>query len=107
MNSKVTEYINKQKPQQREICKQLRNLFVKNFPDVNEEMRLGVPYYDEKFYMVALKDHVNIGFKISNFSNEEIKQFCGNGKTVKVLEIKTLNDIDQGKIIRILNKVLN
>jgi len=107
MDQKVLEYINKQKSPQKEICKRLKKVFLKNFPNVKEEMKLGVPYYGNKFYMVALKDQVNFGFEIKNFSKEEIKQFQGGGKTVKVLEIRTVKEIDESKIIEILMKVLN
>jgi hypothetical protein len=107
MDQKVLEYINKQKSPQKEICKRLKKVFLKNFPNVKEEMKLGVPYYGNKFYMVALKDQVNFGFEIKNFSKEEIKQFQGGGKTVKVLEIRTVKEIDESKIVEILMKVLN
>jgi uncharacterized protein YdhG (YjbR/CyaY superfamily) len=106
MDQKVSDYIAKQKSPQKEICEEIRKIFLKNFPNVSENMKLGVPYYDDKFYMVVLKDHVNFGFEIKNFSKEEIKQFQGNGKTTKVLEIKTVGEIDENKIIEILNKVL-
>jgi len=106
MDKKVSEYIAKQKLPQKEICEKLRTIFLKNFPNVKEEMKFGVPYYDGKFYIVALKDHVNFGFEIKNFSKEEIKEFKGNGKTTKVLEIRTINEIDEEKIVKILKKVL-
>jgi uncharacterized protein YdhG (YjbR/CyaY superfamily) len=107
MNQKVNEYISKQKSPQKEICEKLRKIFLKNFPNVSEDMKLGVPYYDDKFYMVVLKDHVNFGFEIKNFSKEEIKQFQGSGKTAKVLEINKISEIDGNKIIKILRKVLD
>jgi uncharacterized protein YdhG (YjbR/CyaY superfamily) len=107
MDKKVNEYIAKQKSPQREICERLRKTFLNNFSELKEEMKLGVPYYGNKFYILALKDHVNFGFEIKNFSTEEIKQFEGGGKTVKVLEIKNENEINENKIVEILKKVLN
>jgi uncharacterized protein YdhG (YjbR/CyaY superfamily) len=46
------------------ICNKLRKIILKTFPDTQEEMKWGVPFsYDcGKYYFVALKDHVNIGF---------------------------------------------
>ena len=107
MNQKVSDYIAKQKSPQKEICEKLRKTFFDKFPDISEEMKLGVPYYENKFYLVALKDHVNFGFEIKNFSPKEIKQFSGSGKTTKVLEIKNINEINIDKITKIINRVLN
>lgn len=106
MNQKVSEYIARQQPLQREICESLRNIFFNNFPKITEEMRLGVPYYDGKFYIVALKTHVNFGFEIKNFSKEEIQKFSGSGKTAKVLEIKDVKEINEKRIVEIIEKVL-
>lgn len=106
MNQKVSDYITKQKSPQKEICDELREIIWKNFPDITEEMKVGVPYYNGKFYIVALKDHVNFGFEIKNFSKEEIKEFAGSGKTAKVLEIKDTKEIDEKRIIGIIEKVL-
>ncbi len=106
MNEKVTAYIEKQQPLQKELCVKLRQFFLQNFPQIKEEMFLGVPYYDKKFYIVALKDHVNFGFSIKNFSAAEITKFKGSGKTVKVLEIYSVDDIDQKLITSIIKKVL-
>ena len=107
MNQKVSDYIAKQKSPKKEICEELRKIFFKNFPKSQEEMIYGAAYYDDKFYILSLKDHVNFGFEIKNFSKEELKQFQGSGKTVKVLEIRTINEIDEEKIVKILKRVLN
>ena len=106
MNKKVDGYIEKQKPLQQNICKELRKIFFKNFSDLKEVMKYGVPYYNDSFYMLALKDHVNFGFSIKNFSEAEIESFQGQGKTVKVIELRSVEEIDKKKIIKILNQVL-
>ena len=106
MDQKVSDYITKQQSPQREICEVLRKIIFKNFPTVTEEMKLGVPYYEDKFYIVSLKDHVNFGFEIKNFSAEEIKNFAGNGRTVRVLEIKDIKEIDEKRVVKIIEKVL-
>ncbi len=106
MDPKVTAYLTKQQSPQKEIGKKLRTIFFKHFPQINEKMKFGVPYYDDKFYIVALKDHLNFGFEIKNFSTGEIKTFAGNGKTVKILEIANIKDIDETQIVNILKKVL-
>jgi len=68
MNKEVEEYIEKQKSPQKEICKKLRKIILKTFPDTKEEMKLGVPWYEGKYYIVALKTHVNLGFSLKDLS---------------------------------------
>ena len=102
----VTQYLEKQTSPQKEICQQLRAIILKTFPDIKEEMKWGVPTYgDGKFYIVSLKDHVNLGFSINNLSKEEQQLFDGSGKTMKVLSITSLDDIDEQKIVKLLKMV--
>jgi uncharacterized protein YdhG (YjbR/CyaY superfamily) len=106
MDNKVAQYIEKQKPFQKEICKTIRSVILKTFPNINEEMKWGVPSYKNgKYYFVALKDHVNIGFSIKGLSKEELALFSGNGKTMRVIEIKSLKDIDEKELIKLLKLV--
>ena len=56
MDNKIDEYIEKQQSPQREICKQLRQIIFKTFPNIKEKMKWGVPAYGNgKYYFVALK----------------------------------------------------
>jgi hypothetical protein len=106
-NVKVTEYIEKQHSPQKEICQQLRTLIFKTIPTINEEMKWGVPTYaDGKFYIVALQNHVNLGFSLKGLSKEEEKLFQGSGKTMKHLEICSLNDINERKITQLILLVI-
>jgi len=63
MDEDVNKYTEKQKSPQKEIIQELRKIILETFPDINEEMKLGVPWYEDKYYIVALKDHVNLGFQ--------------------------------------------
>ena len=101
MNKEVTEYINKQKSPQKEICKRLRKIILKTYPDINEQFKMGVPWYG-KYYLVALKDKVNMGFSIKGLSKKEQDLFEGTGKTMKHIKIYSLKDIDEKKIVRLL-----
>ena len=106
MNAKVDNYIQKQKSPQKEICQELRKIVLKTFPDAKEEMKWGVPAFaDGKFYIVALKDHVNLGFSIKGLSKDEIALFDGGGKTTKHIEIGTMQDIDEKRIAKLLKIV--
>ena len=105
MDEKVENYIENQKSPQREICQKLRKIILKTFPNINEEMKLGVPWYEGKYYIVALKDHVNLGFSLKGLSKEEMEIFEGGGKTMKHIKISSLNEIDEKKIVKLLKFV--
>ncbi len=106
MNKEVEEYIEKQKSPQRDIVQKLRKIILKTYPNIKEEMKLGVPWYEGKYYIVALKDHVNLGFSLKDLSKKEIELFDGGGKTMKHIEIHSLDEIDGKKIVKLL-KVVN
>jgi len=104
--SKVDDYIAKQPSPQKEICQSLRGLILKTLPGVKEEMMWGVPAFDGgKFYIGALKDHVNLGFAIKGLNKEEIALFDGGGKTMKHIKLYTLADIDEPRIAGLLRLV--
>jgi hypothetical protein len=102
MDKKVTEYLEKQQSPHKEICRKLREIILNTFPDIIEEMKYGVPYYGNKYYIVALKTHVNLGFSITGLTKEEIALFEGSGKTTRHIKIKTLEEIDEKEIIKLL-----
>jgi len=104
--NKVDNYIQKQKSPQKEICQELREIVLKTFPGAKEEMKWGVPAFASgKFYIVALKDHVNLGFSIEGLSKNAIALFDGGGKTMKHIEIGTMQDIDEKRIVKLLKMV--
>jgi hypothetical protein len=103
--NKIDEYINKQKLPQKEICQKLRKIILETFPTIKEEMKWGVPAFGDGFYIVALKDHVNLGFATRGLSEEDLALFDGGGKTTKNIEIKSLKELDQKRIIKLLKMV--
>jgi hypothetical protein len=106
MTNKIEDYINKQKSPQKEICQALRNLILKTFPGVKEEMKWGVPAFaDGNYYIVALKDHVNLGFSLKGLTKEDEKLFDGGGKTMKHIQVGTLAGIDEKRIVELLKLV--
>ena len=106
MSNKVDDYFSKQKSPQKEICQRLRDLIDKTFPGVNEEMKWGVPAFASgKFYVVALKDHVNLGFSTEGLTEEEIALFDGGGKTTKHIQIDSLPGMDEKRIVTLLKLV--
>ncbi len=106
MNKKVDEYIAKQKSPQKEICLELRKIVFQTFSDIEEEMKWGVPTYAKgKYYIVALRDHVNFGFSLKGLSKKEQKLFQGSGKTMKHIEIRSLREINENEIVKLLKLV--
>jgi len=106
MNKQVDEYIIKQKSPQKEICHQLREIILRVFPGIEEEVKWGVPTYAKgKFYLVALKDHVNLGFSMEGLSEDEKKRFDGSGKTMKTVKVCSIQEINEVKIAELLRLV--
>jgi len=106
MSNQIDDYINKQGSPQKEICQNLRSLIIKTIPDATEKMKWGVPAFaDDKFYIVALKDHVNLGFPIKGLTKEDIALFDGGGKTMKHIEVDKMESIDEKRIIKLLKLV--
>ena len=104
MVKRVNQYIEKQKSPQREILQKLRKIILRTFPKIKEEMKMGVPWYG-KYYLVALKDHVNIGFCIGGLSEKEQDLFEGKGKMMRHLKVFSLKEIDEKKMIKLLKLV--
>jgi hypothetical protein len=105
MSNEIDAYICRQVSPQKEICRNLRELIHRTFPGVKEEMKWGVPAFaGGKFYIVALKNHVNLGFSIKGLTRKEIALFDGGGKTMKNIEVNT-TDIDEKRIVGLLELV--
>ncbi|MDH3708766.1 MAG: DUF1801 domain-containing protein [Cyclobacteriaceae bacterium] len=106
MDKNVSEYVEKQESPQKEICQELRQIIFETFPNIKEEIKWGVPAYDNgRYYMVALKNHVNLGFSLKGLSKEEQSLFEGSGKTMKHIKVKSFNEIDKIRIIKMLKMV--
>jgi hypothetical protein len=106
MNKAVDDYLEKQESPQREICQKLREIIFKTMPGIKEEMKWGVPTYaDGRYYLVALKDHVNLGFSLKGLSKEEQKLLEGSGKTMRHIKLCSLEEIDEKRITKLLKMV--
>jgi hypothetical protein len=105
MVSKVSEYIGKQESPQKGICRRLRAIIRKTFPGIKEEMKMGVPWYEGKYYIVALRDHVNMGFCIGGLSKAELRNFEGAGKLMRHVKFFSLKDVDEKRVVRLLKMV--
>lgn len=54
-----------------------------------------------KFYIVALKDHVNLGFSLKELTANEKHLFDGKSRNMAHIEIRETNDIDKRRVIRL------
>ena len=105
MNDSVKAYIEKQASPKREIVQKLRDIIVETFPDIKEEFKNGVPWYEGKFYIGAMKNQVNLGFSIMGLSKDEVALLEGGGKTMRHVKIHTLEDIEEKEITKLLKLV--
>jgi hypothetical protein len=105
MDKEVTAYIKKQKSPMREIAESLRKIVLQTFPKIEEEMKMGVPWYEGKFYIVALKDSVNLGFSVQGLDKKEMDFFKGKGEYMRHLKMKSLEDIDEKDLVKLLKLV--
>ena len=102
MNVDVDTYIHKQPSPRREILISLRKLILKTVPKIHEEMKMGVPWYEGKFYLVGLNDHVNMGFAYNSMLDKYQDELEGKGKYMRHIKFFSLGDIDEEKIIRLM-----
>jgi len=98
----VNNYIAKQQSPHKEILHRLRKLILKTVPGIAEEMKMGVPWYECKFYLVSLKDHVNMGFAYNTMLDKFQNELEGKGKYMRHIKFFAVNDIDE----KILTKLI-
>jgi hypothetical protein len=104
-STQVEKYIEKQKSPQKEIVQRLRDIILKTLPDIKEEFKMGVPWYEERFYVVALRDHVNLGFSVKGLSEREMALFEGKGRMMRHIKFFSLEDVDEARIANSLRLV--
>lgn len=105
MDEKVRKYLDKLPSPQKEICEEVRNIILKTFPNLVESFKNGVPWYECKYYIVGLKDHVNIGFSVEGLTAEEMRLFEGKGKYMRHIKLFSPDEIDESRIVSLLKVV--
>ena len=71
---------------------------------MSSEIKMGVLWYG-KFYIVGLKDSVNLGFSVQGLTKREIDNFKGKGKYMRHLKFRDIKEIDEKKIVTLLKLV--
>ncbi len=105
MDPQIETYIEKQIDPQKKILIKLRRLINKTMPNVKESFKNGVPWYEDKFYLVGLKTHVNMGFAVAGLNESELAMLDGKGKIMRHLKYCEPGDIDEKKLIKLLKIV--
>lgn len=105
LSTDVERYLEKQKSPQKEIVERLRSIVLKTLPGIEEKLWMGVPWYDGRFYVVALKDHVNMGFSVIGLTDQEKSFFEGKGHMMRHIKFHSLDEIDENKIGKLLKLV--
>jgi len=98
----VDEYIKGQQSPQKGILQRLRKLILKTVPGIVEEMKMGVPWYEGKFYLVSLKDHVNMGFAYNSLLAEYQERLEGKGKYMRHIKFFSTNDIKEEELVKLI-----
>jgi len=103
MDAKVQQYFEKTSSPQKEICLKLREIILHTFPDIPESMKSGAPAYAGGLFDIRVqKNHVSLGFSIAGLTKKQLVLFAGSGKTARRIKIRTLADIDEKKLVKLL-----
>jgi uncharacterized protein YdhG (YjbR/CyaY superfamily) len=106
MDKQADDYIEKQKSPQKEILQKVRKIFKETLPNCEEKMAWGViTFAAGKFYIAAMKTRVHVGFSITGLSEDEISMFGGSGKTMRHIKIATLENIDEKRLVEMIEMV--
>ena len=98
-------YFAQQAPEKRALLEDLRALVMKGVPDAQSSLKWGVPFYQRNgksiCSLAAFKEHVGINF----FAPPTVlvdpkKKLEGGGKTMRMLKVRSPEDIDSASIQR-------
>ena len=76
----------------------------KTFPKIIEQKKLGVAWYS-KYYIVGLKDSVNLGVSVKGLLKKDMDKFKGTGKSMRHLKFRELKEVDEKKIVKLIKLV--
>lgn len=101
LNQEITDYINKANAEQIEIMETLRQIIHDSVPETIEEIKWNMPVFKKNktfTYFCFFKHHINMGFY--NFENlsDPNNLLKGEGKTMRHIKIKTLEEIEEQQI---------
>ena len=98
-------YFAQQPAEKRALLEKLRALVAKGVPDAQPSIKWGVPFYQRNgksiCSLAAFKEHVGINF----FAPPSVlvdpkKKLEGGGKSMRMLKVRSAEDIDSASILR-------
>jgi putative endonuclease len=103
MDTKVQQYLDKTPPPQKAICLKLRQIILQVFPDITEAMKSGVPAYAGGLFTIRVQNNqVNLGVSIQGLTKKQVALFPSGGKTRRHMKFRTLADVDEKMIVKLL-----
>ena len=104
-DASVERYFTEQPPDKRALLIKIRGLVEKGAPNVVPSIKWGVPIYQLNgkniCALASFKDHVAINFFAPpSVLLDPAKQLEGNGKTSRLLKVRSASDIDNASIAR-------
>jgi hypothetical protein len=105
LGAPVAGYFAQQPPEKRALLEKLRALVAKGVPDADASIKWGVPFYQRNgrnvCSLAAFKEHVGINF----FASPDVlvdpgKKLEGGGKSMRMLKVRSAQDIDSASILR-------
>ena len=103
MDEKVQQYLDKTPLPQKAIFLKLREIILHAFPDINEAMKSGVPAYAGGLFTIRVQQNqANLGFSIQGLTKKQVALFPGSSQTRRHLKFRTLADVDEKKIVKLL-----
>ena len=101
--NETDKYIEKLNNPQKEIFQSLRKIILTKFPGIKEGMKWGVPAFGEDaFYIVALRNHVNLGFNYGAELPDPYNLLEGTGKLFRHIKIKSVEQLSNKELITLL-----
>jgi putative endonuclease len=103
MDAKVQQYLEKTPSPQKEICLKLREIILQVFPEITEAMKSGAPAYAGGLFDIRVQQNrVNLSVSIAGLTKKQLALFEGKGKTLRLVKIRTLANIDEKKLVKML-----
>jgi hypothetical protein len=98
-------YFAEQSADKAALLEKLRALIKKEVPDAEVTIKWGVPFYQRNgknvCSLAAFKEHVGINFFASpSVLVDPKKKLEGEGKSMRMLKVRTSSDIDSASILR-------
>ena len=98
----VDEYIKKLPSPQKELCQKLRQIIKKTLPKIQEKMFGGVPSYENRVYIIGLRDHVNLGLSLKGLTKEQINSLDSKGKLTGSIKYYAESEVDEKRIASLI-----